>query len=173
MRSLPALPLLLALLAPPAPAALLDQPMTPEQFGACVQALGEQTATAQKPLARDDFVRIASAAQYDDRVRQSMLVQTTEPTFWWDDLAATTDDQRVEQGRQVLARDPDTLQKIEARWGVPREVVVAIYGIETNYGPALGRIPVLDATLSLACLRPCATGTCSSRERAYSAVRLL
>ena len=156
-------------------AGLLDQPMPPDQFSACVQTLAGQTNTAQRPLGRDDFLRFASAAQYDDRVRQSMLVQTSEPTFWWDDLAATTDDQRVAEGRAVLAREREALQQIEQRFGVPREVITAIYGIETNYGPALGRIPVLDATVSLACLRPCPspTGTCTSRERAYAAVRLL
>ncbi|MBC5768060.1 lytic murein transglycosylase [Ramlibacter albus] len=156
-------------------AAPLDQPMPPEQFQACVQSLASQTNTAQRPLRSEDFLRYASTAQYDDRVRQSMLVQVTEPTFWWDDLAATTDDQRVEEGRAVLAREREALQRIEAQFGVPKEIIVALYGIETNYGPALGRIPILDATISLACLRPCPdpAKTCSSRERAYAAVRLL
>jgi len=158
-----------------AAAALLDQPMPAEQFAACVQELGNQTARSGRPLVREDFLRIASTARYDDRVRQSMLVQATEPTFWWDELAATTDDDRVADGRRVLAREAEALQRIEAQFGVPKEIVVAIYGIETNYGPALGRIPVLDAALSLACLRPCdyPAGKCASRERAYAAVRLL
>jgi membrane-bound lytic murein transglycosylase B len=70
------------------------------------------------------------------------------------------------------------LQRIESQFGVPREIVVAIYGIETNYGPAQGRIPVLDAAMTLACLRPCpdtatAPGSCMSRERAFAAVRVL
>ncbi len=58
---------------------------------------------------------------------------------------------------------------------MPKEIIVALYGIETNYGPAAGRIPVLDATLSLACLRPCPdpNGRCLARERAFTAVRLL
>lgn len=156
----------------------LGQPMPPEQFAACVQALAAQTDRAGRPLRRDDFERIASAARYDDRVRQSMLVTVSEPTFWWDELAATTDEERVQQGRAILARDAEALQRIEAQFGVPREIIVAIYGIETNYGPAGGRIPVLDAALSLACLRPCADtatapGSCMSRERAFAAVRLL
>ena len=162
-------------------AALLDQPLPPEQFSACVQALGEETASAGKPLTREDFQRIAAAGKYDDRVRQSMLVQAGEPTYWWDELAATTDDQRVQDGVKVLEREGDALRKIEARFGVPKEIIVAIYGIETNYGPAGGRIPVLDSALSLACLRPCPpnTGkpggptTCRTRERAFAAVRLL
>lgn len=155
--------------------AALEQPLTPEQFSACVQDLADQTDRSGRPLKRDDFVRIASAGQYDDRVRQALLVVRDEPTFWWDDLAATTDDERVRQGQEILAREADTLRAIEARFGVPREIVIAIYGIETNYGPSGGRIPVLDAALSLACLRPCQdrNDACMARERAYAAVRLL
>lgn len=161
--------------APAAPLALA-QPMAPEQFAACVQQLGEATGTAGRPLAREDFLRITSAARYDDRVRQSLLVQAGEPTFWWDELAATTDDDRVRDGQRILAANLDVLARIEAQFGIPKEVVIAIYGIETNYGPAQGRIPVLDSTLTLACLRPCPPGratACLSRERAYAAVRLV
>lgn len=156
-------------------AGLLDQPMTGPEFAACIEGLADQTGTAGRRLSREDFLRIAASAKYDDRARQGLLAQTSEPTYWWDDIAATTDDDRVAQGRQLLARQADALQRIEARWGVPKEVVAAVYGIETNYGSAPGKIPVLDAALSLACLRPCtgATGTCGARERGYAAVRLL
>lgn len=163
--------------APSAPSAL-SQPLTPEQFSACVANLADQVATSQRPLRREDFLRIAGNARYDDRVRQSMLVTTTDPTYWWDELAATTDPQRVEEGRRILAANRDVLQRIEQQYGVPKEIIVAIYGIETNYGPAQGRIPVLDSTVTLACLRPCPPSsnpraTCASRERAYAAVRVL
>ena len=170
----PLVVLLLAAWAGPATAAL-EQPLTPQQFSACVEQLAGQTGSAGRPLVRDDFLRIASTAQYDDRVRQALLVVRDEPTFWWDDLAATTDAERVAAGQAVLARAGDTLQRIAQRWGVPREIIVAIYGIETNYGPAGGKIPVLDAALTLACLRPCEDNAraCAARERAYSAVRLM
>lgn len=176
-RPRPLLVLVTALLALAAGGARadVDQPLTPDQFSACVQDLAQQTDRAAKPLAREDFERIAAGAHYDDRARQGLLVQVTEPTYWWDDLAATTDAERVAQGRQILAQNAAVLQQIEDHFGVPKEIIVAIYGIETNFGPAQGRIPVLDATMSLACLRPCdpARATCSSRERAFSAVRLL
>ena len=163
---------------PQAPVAnpLIAQPMAPEQFQACVQQLGEQTASAGKPLSREDFSRITAGARYDDRVRQSLLVQAGEPTFWWDELAATTDDDRMRDGQRILAANAATLQRIEAQFGVPKEVVVAIYGIETNFGPSQGKIPVIDSTLTLACLRPCPpdrASACLARERAYAAVRLV
>jgi lytic murein transglycosylase len=169
---------LLVLLPLAGRAALLDQPMPPEQFQACVQNLAGQTALSGRPLKREEFEQVAANAKYDDRVRQALLVQAGEPTYWWDELAGVTDDQRVQDGRRILARAAPTLQKIEQQYGVPKEIIVAIYGIETNYGPAQGRIPVLDATVSLACLRPCAEtantpGSCTSRERAFAAVRVL
>jgi lytic murein transglycosylase len=152
--------------------------MPPEQFQACVQNLAGQTALSGRPLTREEFEQFAANARYDDRVRQSLLVQAGEPTFWWDELAAVTDAQRVQDGQRILAANRETLQRIEQQFGVPKEIVVAIYGIETNFGPSQGRIPVLDATLSLACLRPCpetatAPGSCAARERAFAAVRVL
>ena len=88
-----------------------SQPLAPEQFTACVQALAAQTHLAGRPLNRTDFERIASAGRYDDRVRQSMQVTVTEPTFWWDELAATTDEERVQAGRGLItevATDAET-----------------------------------------------------------------
>ncbi len=83
-------------------AAALDAPMTPGDFADCVQSLADQTQSSSKPLAREDFLRLAAGAKYDDRVRRALLVVKGEPTYWWDELAATTDDQRVEDGRAVL-----------------------------------------------------------------------
>jgi len=169
---------LLALLPLAGHAALLDQPMPPEQFRSCVQNLAGQTALSGRSLRREDFEQFTANARYDDRVRQSLLVQAGEPTMWWDELAGVTDAQRVQDGQRILAANAPVLQKIQDQFGVPKEIVVAIYGIETNFGPAQGRIPVLDATLSLACLRPCAQdattpGSCMARERAFAAVRVL
>ena len=142
--------------AQPISPSLLSQPLSREQFASCVQNLAQQTQLSGRPLSRTDFERFAAAAQYDDRVRQSMLVTTAEPTFWWDELAATTDEERVQQGRAVLARDAQTLQRIESQFGVPKEIIVAIYGIETNYGPSQGRRQASDTAASSRGMRPSA-----------------
>lgn len=162
---------------PPQPVDM-NQPLPPERFQACVQNLASETNLSKPALSRQEFEQFAANAHYDDRVRQALLVQAGEPTYWWDELAAVTDAQRVADGKRILAENAQVLQKIETQFGVPKEIVVAIYGIETNYGPARGTIPVLDATVTLACLRPCpedakAVGSCLSRQRAYAAVRVL
>lgn len=166
----------LALLLPFAAAAQVE-PLSDSSFRTCVARLADETRYALRPLARADFQRIAATSKYDDRSRSGLVAQVAEPTLWWDELAATTDDVRVRDGQDVLQRNAAALQGIEQQYGVPRTVLVAIYGIESDYGRRAGSVPVLDAALSLACLRPCAAGTpearCLSRERAYAAVRLV
>jgi len=150
-------------------------PLSETSFRSCVARLADETKYALRPLSRADFQRIAATAKYDDRSRAGSAAQVTEVPLWWDELAATTDDERVRDGHEVLQRNAAALQRIEHQYGVPRSVLVAIYGIESDYGRRAGSVPVLDAALSLACLRPCSTpeGRCLSRERAYAATRLI
>ena len=43
---------------------------------------------------------------------------------------------------------------LEKRYGVPKEVVVAILGVETSYGGNKGSYPVIDALYTLAFAYP-------------------
>ncbi len=72
----------------------------------------------------------------------------------WDYLARLVDDQRIADGRRMLALHADALAAIHKRFGVDPATVVAVFGVETDYGNVRGRYPVLDATLSRSCLKP-------------------
>ncbi|MBP1807220.1 lytic murein transglycosylase [Rubellimicrobium aerolatum] len=67
-----------------------------------------------------------------------------------DYLLSAVSDSRVENGRAALARHADTLARIEATYGVDREVVVAIWGMESSYGTRKGDVPVVPALSTLA-----------------------
>src|SRR4030088_2906371 len=41
---------------------------------------------------------------------------------------------RINMGRQMLARHAALLSSIEVKFGVPRQVVVAIWGLESDFG---------------------------------------
>lgn len=56
----------------------------------------------------------------------------------------------VKEGRAVLKTNRPLLQKIEAAYGVDREVLVAIMRVETNFGRAKGKHPVFNSLLTLA-----------------------
>ena len=57
---------------------------------------------------------------------------------------------RVAGGVAWWRANEDALDRAEATWGVPPEIVAAIVGIETNYGRATGSFRVIDALATLA-----------------------
>ena len=57
---------------------------------------------------------------------------------------------RIEKGRARLAEHRDLLGKISAKYGVQPRFVVALWGIETDFGRYLGGFPVIPALASLA-----------------------
>jgi len=67
-----------------------------------------------------------------------------------DYLAIAASDERVSKGRAAFARHRSTLAAVEARYGVPAEVVTAIWGLESFYGERRGDVPVISATSTLA-----------------------
>lgn len=67
-----------------------------------------------------------------------------------DYLQIAASDDRVAKGRAAFARQRQTLNALEARYGVPAEVICAIWGLESQYGERRGDIPVISATSTLA-----------------------
>jgi len=72
----------------------------------------------------------------------------------WEYLDTAVSDTRVERGRELLVEYADVLRNIEARYGVDREAVLAIWGMETNYGSFMGRHNVIQALSTLAYAAP-------------------
>ena len=67
-----------------------------------------------------------------------------------DYLAIVANETKVQQGRAALRQRGALLSQIEGRYGVPANVVAAIWGMESNYGTRRGDIPVISATSTLA-----------------------
>ncbi len=61
----------------------------------------------------------------------------------------------IKRGRTLMRRHAGTFARVEKRYGVPREVITAIWGLETAYGRIQGRMSVLRslATLAYDCRR--------------------
>jgi membrane-bound lytic murein transglycosylase B len=57
---------------------------------------------------------------------------------------------RIARGRECLNRWQDELQQIERRFGVPREILLAAFGIETDFGNAKGEKDVVRSLATLA-----------------------
>jgi membrane-bound lytic murein transglycosylase B len=61
------------------------------------------------------------------------------------------DDERVQAGKQKLAQHRAVLNRVEQAYGVPAETVVAVWGVESNYGDISGKYPLLQALGTLSC----------------------
>jgi lytic murein transglycosylase len=62
---------------------------------------------------------------------------------------------RIKRGKMMLLAYAEPLERIEQRYGVPGPVLVAIWGLETDFGSGLGTYPTFSAlaTLSYDCRR--------------------
>ena len=58
---------------------------------------------------------------------------------------------RINGGRAMMQRHAALLSSIEARFGVPRQIIVAIWGLETDFGKGdMGRLPVFRVLATMA-----------------------
>lgn len=65
-------------------------------------------------------------------------------------IATHVDPARIAGGRRVMAASADTLRRVEARFGVPAEIIVAIFGHESGYGNVKGNFDLAQALATLA-----------------------
>jgi membrane-bound lytic murein transglycosylase B len=65
-----------------------------------------------------------------------------------------------ENGRSLLERHRALLRRVEARYGVPAEYIVAFWGVETNFGGFMGHHDVVETLANL--------GHGSSRRRFFT-----
>src|SRR5579863_10348674 len=57
---------------------------------------------------------------------------------------------RIKKGKTMLVAYAEPFEKIEQRYGVPAPVLVAIWGLETDFGAGLGGYPTFSALATLA-----------------------
>ncbi|MFA5592069.1 MAG: lytic murein transglycosylase [Micavibrio sp.] len=58
--------------------------------------------------------------------------------------------QRINQGRKLLAEHRGDLDRVEKTYGVAPQYIVALWGIETNFGANTGGFKVIDSLATLA-----------------------
>jgi membrane-bound lytic murein transglycosylase B len=68
----------------------------------------------------------------------------------WSYLDSSASPRRVSDGQQKLAEQSAALATVEAKYGVPREILVSIWGNETDYGRQTGGFNIFEALATLA-----------------------
>lgn len=68
----------------------------------------------------------------------------------WDYLDSAASPDRVSEGQKALRRYNRALVQIERAYGVEKEVVAAVWGLESRYGTRMGDVNVIEAMATLA-----------------------
>lgn len=130
------------------PALALAQPDA-SSFPSCLAGL-QKKAQAQG-ISADSYERFTSGLQADLSVLDLLDAQPEFTTPLWDYLAGLVDEQRVSDGKAMLAQHDKLLDQVAARYGVDKYTVVAVWGVESDYGRIFGKRPLLTSLSTLSC----------------------
>jgi membrane-bound lytic murein transglycosylase B len=84
------------------------------------------------------------------RVEQLNLQQPEFVRPIWEYLDGAVSPDRIAKGQTMVSAYAAALANIEQRFGVPKEYLAAIWGIESNYGAAMGGFNMFEALATLA-----------------------
>jgi lytic murein transglycosylase len=133
-------------------AALLALPVQAQNaadFTSCLNSLRAPARAAGVQEAT--FTRHTEGLVPDMSVIDKLNFQPEFTTAIWDYLAGLVDDERVAEGRAMLQRHADTLAQVQQRYGVDPATVVAVWGVESNFGQTFGKYPLVQALGTLSC----------------------
>ena len=78
------------------------------------------------------------------------VAKPAEKTKTWDEYKAIfIKTKRIRDGKKFILKNITTLEKAEKEFGVPKEIITAILGVETNYGSNKGGYRVIDSLTTL------------------------
>jgi membrane-bound lytic murein transglycosylase B len=127
--------------AQPAAATRLDFSLWLEAFAVEARERGISQSTLDASLS--DVERIPAVIELDRR-------QPKEPGNFCGYIDARLTRTRIERGRLLLKQHRDLLRRVSSEFGVPARFVVALWGLETNFGDYQGEYPVIDTLATLA-----------------------
>ncbi|WP_319825354.1 lytic murein transglycosylase [Thalassovita sp.] len=96
------------------------------------------------------FDRAFDGIRYNTDVIQRDRNQSEFTKTLWEYLDSAASDTRVANGKAALRDHGRTLSAIEAKYGVDKEVVAAVWGLESAYGTFRGKNDVIESLATLA-----------------------
>lgn len=140
-------PVVEAAVPAPQPAVVADERPLEARFGAWVAAFRAGALVAG--ISEATLTSAFEAVQYLPRVVELDRAQPEFTRAVWDYLDSAVTPQRVSQGRVQMQQYRSETEAAAARDGVPVAILVAIWGLESNYGGNFGNTPTIDALATL------------------------
>ncbi len=130
------------------PSESIAQPDPATRFRVFLQEFRSEAIEAGIPAELYD--RATSGIALNTRVEQLNLSQPEFVRPVWDYLESAVSETRVSRGRDLIGVNAEMFARLQQTYGVPTEVVTAIWGMETNYGGNLGGFNLFEALATLA-----------------------
>jgi len=98
---------------------------------------------------RSYVIKVLQSAEKKEKILKSMS-SPAEFTWTWDRYKKLfIEDKRIANGKMFITNNNELFNKVEKDFGVPREIITAILGVETRYGKIKGSYRVLDSLATL------------------------
>ncbi|HEX5034550.1 MAG TPA: lytic murein transglycosylase, partial [bacterium] len=127
----------------------LPGPASADKVKACVESLWPSAKSAG--VTRATFDRAFQGFSIDPEVIEAANFQPeyVKPVGEYIDRAVS--EKRIQIGKQKLVEYQALLGALESRYGVDRTIIVAIWGVESNYGVQPGDKNVIRSLGTLIC----------------------
>jgi len=113
---------------------------------------------------KGQFINRAIAKNYDSNLVRSVVQSAkinplalerdaNQPEFTkpvWSYVDGAASEARISKGQDKMTEVDPVLDVIESRYRVPREILTAIWGLETSYGRILGKHDIIDSLSTFA-----------------------
>ncbi|KQP73740.1 lytic transglycosylase [Methylobacterium sp. Leaf113] len=118
-------------------------------FQGCLANL--QAQAAAQGISAQTFRAATAGIAHDEKVLELSQAQPEFKTPIWDYMAALVDEERVDDGKAAMRQHAQALANAEARYGVDRHTIAAVWGVESNFGKNLGKMPLVQSFATLIC----------------------
>jgi lytic murein transglycosylase len=97
------------------------------------------------------FDRATRGITYNPDIIALSQIQPEFKTPIWDYLAGLVDEERVSDGRAMMARHGQALSAAEQKFAVDKATIAAVWGVESDFGRGFGTKPVVQSLATLSC----------------------
>jgi lytic murein transglycosylase len=112
---------------------------------------GLQAQAAAQGISAQTFRAATNGIAHDPKVLELASAQPEFKTPIWDYMAALVDDERVDDGKAAMKQHAQALANAESRYSVDRYTIAAVWGVESNFGKNLGKMPLVQSFATLIC----------------------
>ncbi|TVQ43991.1 MAG: lytic murein transglycosylase [Gammaproteobacteria bacterium] len=146
-----AAPILLSLASPWLAGSALAADDEPQAFASCIAGLSDRARN--EGISERTLAATLATAQYRQRIIDADRRQPEFTDSFARYLGLRITDTQVERGRALAETHGPLLARVSREHGVPAEILLALWAVETSFGRFFGDIPTFDALATLACDR--------------------